>query len=158
MIRKYAKEAKLSKDSTKKLQKILENHPPKIGSPDEDRSEWTEKQWKQEEIDARIHRKRVKNLAYETIDEHKELNIFFRKLETHEESIKREVERQIIEDLHKIAKKNQLDEDEFRKFTKLREANRPNVHWRLNMHANEVKVNNECSCSRSPIFKVRRRQ
>lgn len=140
VIRKYAKESKLSKDATKKLQKIFENHPPKVGSKDEDRSEWSDQQWKQEEIDARTHRKRMRNLAYESIDEHKELNTFFRKLEMHEENIKREVERRVREDLHRIAKRNHLEESEFDKFMNAREANKPSIHWRINMHPNEVKV------------------
>jgi len=117
------------------LVKIFEENKPVFDR--EDRSEWTEEQWK-EDKEKNIKRKElIKTLAMQKVEDKEKLQTFFEKLDEHKKEFKAAMHKKMNDYLKRLAKKAGLSDLEFDRFMIVQNANKANVHWRIGMHKNE---------------------
>lgn len=134
-INEIAKDSKLEDDDRVKLMNIIEQNRPEYKR--EDRSEWTEEQWQDDNDKMEKRRENVKKTAFDEIEDQEHLTIFFAKLESKGQQILEKYHNITVAYLRRIANTSGLDDLEFARFMIVYDSHKAKVHWRTGMHKNE---------------------
>lgn len=140
-VRRLAEESELSSEDAQKLVEVFEDNWTEMKV--EDRSEWTEEQWQKSKDEFKQRKEATRRQAFDTIEDHEHLKVFFDKLHAHKKAMKATYRRRFELLMIRMAYRSGLSDEEIVRFlVELDVRGKPKgVHYRPGMSDNEKAKN-----------------